>query len=116
MEGVYRRITFQKTALLGEIGRYHADDYLIWKHEGETDWERVRRTWRAAPDVVLQRFIFLGDQGVPLRKRRSFLLGFRGFLEIYYHVLEGQSDRKIADLIPLIERGWAVVIKGQTTK
>jgi len=108
MEGVHRRITFQKRALLGEIGRYYADDYLVWKHGGESDLERVHRTWCASPDVVLQRFVFLGDRGVSFRKKRSFFWGFRGFLELYYYIVDTQGDRKIGDLLPLIDRGWTL--------
>lgn len=31
--GVYRRVDFIKAGLLGEVGRYKADDYIIWKYE-----------------------------------------------------------------------------------
>lgn len=108
MAGVHRRITFCKNALLGEIGRYFADDYVVWTYEESADFARVCRAWGPVSDVVLQRFVFLGDCGAPWRKRRSYLFGIRGYLEVYYYVLGEKGDRQIADLVPLITRGWAV--------
>ena len=30
-EGLYRRVSMVKSGLLGEVARYYADDYIIWK-------------------------------------------------------------------------------------
>lgn len=106
MEGVFRRVTMTKGSLLGEIGRYHADDYVVWRHEGEADRQVVFRERRGAPEVVLQRFVFVERRIEGARLRRSFWLGFRGFLEIYPHAVHERGDKAIADLAGLIDRAW----------
>ena len=40
-EGLYRRVSMVKSGLLGEVARYYADDYIIWKYE-ESDADRLR--------------------------------------------------------------------------
>ncbi|HUW60613.1 MAG TPA: hypothetical protein VMZ06_06370 [Candidatus Bathyarchaeia archaeon] len=103
--GVYRRMTIRKSSILGEIASYYTDDYILWRHNGEADRDRVLRTWRPAPDLMVQRVVFLENTSiVPRRKTRSFLLGLRGFIEVYCYSAGGRPQRGIEDLATLIDQ------------
>lgn len=110
MEGVYRRLTVRKGSMLGEVARYYADDYIVWRHGGTADRELVLRTWGPAPDLMVQRFVFL-ETSRPvgrLRRTRSFLLGMRGYLEIYRYApvsgVHAGACRGMDDLAVLINQ------------
>ncbi len=51
MKGVCRRVTFVKSALIGEVCRYYADDYIIWSHHGKADRQRILKSCRPQPDL-----------------------------------------------------------------
>ena len=55
-EGLYRRVSMVKSGLLGEVARYYADDYIIWKYE-ESDADRLRKEAKSESDLLLQRFL-----------------------------------------------------------
>lgn len=104
MAGVARRITMTKTSLLGPVARYYAWDYIVWKHDGETDVEYLMKEWKPMPDVMTQRFLLIGSD-LKGRKARSFLLGFQGFLEVYGYLPGRGCHKKVADLIPAVDLG-----------
>ena len=107
--GVRRRVTFSKGALVGEIARYYADDYIVWTHAGEVDRQRVFTLWRPATDVMLHRFVFVVEDRPRPPRKRSFCLGLRGYLEIHQYRLNGERPRRLRDLAPLIDRSWRIV-------
>lgn len=105
--GVYRRMTVRKSSMLGEVARYLTDDYILWRHNGAADRDLVLRTWRPAPDLMVQRVVFLETMpAVPRRRTRSFLLGLRGYLEVYSYVPAGARSRGMADLAVLIDEAF----------
>ncbi len=106
MAGVSRRVTISKGALLGEVARYYADDYIVWTHQGASDCQAILDTWRPAPDVMLHRFVFVMDEVTRPVASRSFRFGFKGYLEVYQYVIGGTYPRKLKDLAPLIDQGW----------
>jgi hypothetical protein len=107
LAGVYRRMTLRKSSILGEVASYFADDYIFWRHDGEPGRDLVLRTFRPAPDLMVQRVVFLENApAVPRRKTRGFLLGFRGYLEIYSYVPGGGHRRGMADLSVLIDEAY----------
>jgi len=102
--GVYRRMRICKSSMLGEVASYFTDDYILWRHSGEPDRDLVLGTWRPAPDLMVQRVVFLDHEAaVPRRKTRSFLLGLRGYLEVYTYVTGRACGRGMADLSALID-------------
>jgi len=98
MAGVYRRVTFRKGALLGEVARYYADDYILWSHEGEHSAERILREWRGIPEVMSHRVLLLGNSTWAKTRQKSFLWGFRGWVEIYSLRLGDNPHKRFADL------------------
>ena len=82
-EGLYRRVSMVKSGLLGEVARYYADDYIIWKHEAN-DVERLRREAKSESDLLLQRFVFLRENEAYHMKKSSLMFGFRGFVELHF--------------------------------
>ncbi|MDR2175440.1 MAG: hypothetical protein LBO82_05840 [Synergistaceae bacterium] len=113
MRGVNRRITLMKSSVLGPIGKYYAWDYIVWLHRDAADIEYLLSGWQHLPEVVTQRFVFVGADR-PARKVKGFWLGFRGFLEIYAYAPGGpEKDArkyhpKIRDLVPAIDLAWSV--------
>jgi len=59
MKGVSRRVTFVKSALIGEVCRYYADDYIIWNHRGKADRDRILNVCRPKPELMTQRYLFV---------------------------------------------------------
>ncbi|MDO5563145.1 MAG: hypothetical protein Q4F74_05970 [Synergistaceae bacterium] len=96
-EGLYRRVSLIKGGLLGEIAKYYADDYIIWKYLPE-DVERLRKEAKSERDLMLQRYIFLQDEGEPYYKKSSLALGFRGFVEIHKYTLGAEPRKDIKDM------------------
>jgi len=109
MKGLSRKVTFVKSGLMGEVARYYAYDYIVWTHRGKIDADEILASWKPLQDVMLQRFLFLEDRALEKKKIKSFLLGFRGFLEIYHYSINGEYDKKIKDLAPLVDRAWELL-------
>lgn len=81
--GLYRRVSMVKSGLLGEVARYYADDYIVWKY-GEDDPERLRRAAKSENDLLVQRFVFLQYGGAYRMKKFSLMFGLRGFVELHF--------------------------------
>ncbi len=111
MAGVYRRMTVRKASMLGEVARYYADDYIVWQHNGKPDQDAVFRSWQALPEVMVQRVVFLTRESAARRRMRAFLLGFRGYLEIYEYDADGRAHRGMKDLAGLIDEALLVIGK-----
>lgn len=111
MQGVSRKVTFVKDALIGEVARFYAYDYIVLVHGGKVDADLIYDTWKPGSDVMMQRFIFVEEKAVGKKRTKSFLLGFKGFLEVYHYSLNGTYDKKIKDLAPLVDKAWELVTK-----
>ncbi len=114
MKGFYRKVTFVKDSIMGEIARYYAYDYIVLVHRGNIDADIIYRNWKPGPDVMLQRFIFVEERAVDKKKIKSFYMGFRGFLEIYHYSANTNYDKKIKDLAPLVDKAWELIQKQKT--
>lgn len=96
-EGLYRRATLVKSSFIGEIARYYADDYLVWKYTAG-DIDKIRQGAKPEKDLMVQRYIFLQTEGGGSLKKSSFALGFRGFIEIYKYTLCDEAPKGIIDI------------------
>ena len=105
-------MTFVKSALLGEVCRYYADDYILWSHGGREDRKRILKICRPQTDLMTQRYLFVdaqesNEKGVV----KSFLLGFRGFVEVHSFTPGGRFDKRVKDLAPLVEKALELLRK-----
>lgn len=100
-EGLYRRVSIVKSGLLGEVARYYADDYIIWKHEAN-DVERLRREAKSESDLLLQRFVFLRENEAYHMKKSSLMFGFRGFVELHFFTPGDDIPKAIQDTAFLV--------------
>ena len=100
-EGLYRRVSMVKSGLLGEVARYYADDYIIWKHEAN-DVERLRREAKYESDLLLQRFVFLRENEAYHMKKSSLMFGFRGFVELHFFTPGDDIPKAIQDTAFLV--------------
>lgn len=100
-EGLYRRVSMVKSGLLGEVARYYADDYIIWKHEAN-DVERLRREAKPESDLLLQRFVFLRENEAYHMKKSSLMFGFRGFVELHFFTPGDDIPKAIQDTAFLV--------------
>ena len=101
VEGLYRRVSMVKSGLLGEVARYYADDYIIWKHEAN-DVERLRREAKSESDLLLQRFVFLRENEAYHMKKSSLMFGFRGFVELHFFTPGDDIPKAIQDTAFLV--------------
>ena len=81
-EGLRRRVSLIKSGLLGEIARYYVDDYIVWKYLPE-DPDRIFNTASHETDLMSQRYLFLVSEEKYSTRKRSLMLGLRGFVEIH---------------------------------
>lgn len=86
-----------KSGFLGEVARYYADDYILWKYLPR-DPERIFKAAKSETDLLVQRYIFLQKDGTSSAKKKSFLFGFRGFVEIHMYTLGDRPDKEIKDI------------------
>lgn len=103
--GLYRRVSFIKAGIMGEVGRYYADDYIVWRYE-ESDVERLFRAVEPQHEVMLQRFLFVQHQGETTSKRRMMRMGFSGFVEVYRYTPGASDEKAIKDLSYLVDQAW----------
>jgi len=89
-----------KSSFIGEIARYYADDYIIWKYL-PGDVERIRRRAKPKSDLMVQRYVFLQNEGNGSFKKASFMFGLRGIIEIYRYTLGEEPPAGIADIAHL---------------
>ena len=90
--GLYRRLSMIKGGLLGEVARYYADDYLVWRY-GPEDQERLLACTMPQRDVMTHRFVLLQKEGPAVRKRRSIWLSS---LINLVGSLRGRDERPLA--------------------
>lgn len=100
-EGLYRRVSMVKSGLLGEVARYYADDYIIWKYE-ESDADRLRKEAKSESDLLLQRFLFLRGSGGYRMKKSSLMFGFRGFVELHFFTPGDDIPKAVQDTAFLV--------------
>lgn len=100
-EGLYRRVSMVKSGLLGEVARYYADDYIIWKYE-ESDADRLRKEAKSESDLLLQRFLFLRGGGGYRMKKSSLMFGFRGFVELHFFTPGDDIPKAVQDTAFLV--------------
>lgn len=96
-EGLYRRLTMVKSSLIGEIAKYYADDYIVWKYL-PSDIDRIMQSAKPNRDLMIQRYVFLQIEGSGSFKKSSFMFGFRGFIEIYRYKLGDDEPKGIKDV------------------
>lgn len=96
-EGLYRRVTMIKSGLIGEVARYYADDYIIWKYE-EGDPERLLEEVKPESDLFLRRLLFLQQSGQYIMKKRANWLGFRGYIEEHFFTPGDDVPKGIQDV------------------
>ena len=100
-EGLYRRVSMVKSGLLGEVARYYADEYIIWKYE-ESDADRLRKEAKSESDLLLQRFLFLRGGGGYRMKKSSLMFGFRGFVELHFFTPGDDIPKAVQDTAFLV--------------
>jgi hypothetical protein len=104
LQGVCKKITFVKGGFIGTVAEYYVLDYIIWKHCGVSDIEKMYVTCKPKIDVMTQRFLFVGNVlGAPLVKMKSFWLGLGGYAEIYSYSPGGEFHHKVKDIIPFVD-------------
>ncbi|MDR1359393.1 MAG: hypothetical protein LBJ82_00280 [Deltaproteobacteria bacterium] len=109
--GVSRRQHFVKSGILGRIAEFKAMDYIVLDGGTEEDREDLWRNCRPLPDIMTQRFLFVLENPWPGRRIRSFVWGFKGYLEFYAYKPGGENIDKIQDLTGLIELGFGLLRK-----
>jgi len=107
-EGLKRRVSLIKSGLIGEIARYYVDDYIVWKYLPE-DPKRIFTTAGSEPDLMSQRFLFVKTEGRYFTRKKSFLMGLRGFIEIHIYRLGDDPPKIIEDLAYLVNKAGEVV-------
>ncbi|HOO64971.1 MAG TPA: hypothetical protein PK364_13795 [Synergistaceae bacterium] len=102
LEGVWRRVDFKKSSLLGQVALYYSYDFIVWKHQGllSKDFLLQHRKWE--PDLMTQRFLLLGHERDPRPWIRSFFWGIRGFVEVFQYSPGEKGHRKFRDLTDLV--------------
>ncbi len=106
-EGVRRRVTLVKSGMLGEIARYYADDYIVWKYI-PGDMERIFKTASHETDLMSQRYLFLISSGKYFTRKKSFMLGLKGFIEIHMYRPGDEAPKAIEDLAYLADKAKGV--------
>jgi len=103
--GVSRRQRFVKSGLLGKVAEFYAWDGIVWV--SATDEERAGLWYsrKAMPDIITQRFLFLLENPWAERRIRSFLLGFRGYVEFYAYYPGSNFHPRVKDLTGLVDLG-----------
>jgi hypothetical protein len=102
MEGWHRHTDFIKDCLAGEIGRYSADDFIIFKHSGRASENWLKENWQSKEDVMKHRFLLLDSEFSDV-VIKSYWWGIKGWLEIL-HYKGGEKVKRFEDLIFLVEQ------------
>ena len=106
-EGLKRRVSLIKSGFIGEIARYYVDDYIVWKYLPE-DPKRIFSTAASEPDLMSQRFLFVKKEGRYFTRKKSFLMGLRGFIEVHIYRLGDDPPKVIEDLVYLVNKAEEV--------
>lgn len=96
--GLYRRVSMVKSGLMGEVARYYADDYLVWRYDAEEEAERLRKGAKSESDLLVQRFVFLREAGRYYMKKSSIMFGLRGFVELHFLPVSGEVPKTVEDV------------------
>lgn len=96
-EGLYRRVTLIKGGLIGEVARYYADDYIVFKYSFE-DVDLFLKNALSESDLMVQRYVFLQREGEYFRKKRALMCGFKGFAEVHRYTLNSPAHKDIEDI------------------
>jgi hypothetical protein len=108
LQGVRRLVTFVKPALMGDVAKYYAVDTVVWKGFADSEKESLWRSTTPKEDVMTQRFLFLERCEKPVCRIKSFLLGFRGYLEFHTYWPGQKFDRRLKDLAPLVDKALTI--------
>ena len=111
LQGVRRLVTFVKPALIGDVAKYYAVDTVVWRGFSDSERESLWRSTTPKEDVMTQRFLFVENNEKPLCRIKSFLLGFRGYLEFHSHWPGQTFDRRLKDLAPLVDKALDIYNK-----
>lgn len=101
--GLYRRVSMVKSGLLGEVARFYADDYIVWRYNDAEDAERLRKNAKSESDLLLQRFVFLSEKGAYYMKKSSVMFGLRGFVELHFLPVGGEMPKAVEDIAYLVQ-------------
>lgn len=102
--GVHRRVTFRKGALLGEVARYYADDYIIWDSQTAGGAEEILDIWRPADEVMTHRILLMSGRAAAKPQKKYFLFGFRGWAEVLTYSLDAPETDQFRDLIFIVNK------------
>jgi len=115
LRGFYRKVTFKKDSLMGEIARYYAYDYVIFSHQGLASAQKILEQWKPIPDVMTQRVLLVTENPALTHTKmfhKSFLFGFRGWIDLFfYHPEDKKVHRKFSDLATLVRNALVVSSK-----
>ena len=107
-EGLYRKVTFIKAGILGEVGRYYVNDFIVWRYE-DGDVKRLFRGTKHQSEVMTHRYLFVSSGGQNFERKRSIWLGFGGFVEAYGYALGSGSPAKgVVDLAYLVDQAVGI--------
>ncbi len=114
LQGVFRRVTFRKSSLMGEVARYFSDDYIIWAPDSTVTGRQIIEGWKPAEDVMSHRILLVASESGDEPLHRSFGFGFRGWVEVLaYSPGDPLPIRKFADLSTLVNNAGIVYGKLQ---
>lgn len=114
LQGVFRRVTFRKSSLMGEIARYFSDDYIIWTSGSAITGQQMIEKWKPAEDVMSHRILLVGSESGDRPLHRSFSFGFRGWVEVLpYRPGDPVPIKKFADMATLVNNAGIVYAKLQ---
>lgn len=106
MTGVYRRVTFKKGAMLGEVARYYADDYIVWEHMGEQSAATIFREWKGQEEVMTHRILLVGEETWEKHRQKTFFWGYRGWVEVYGFRIGDEPHKRFRDLAHWVTKGF----------
>jgi len=115
--GVARLQRFTKDGFLGPIAQYQAWDCIVWQPGTEKDRNTLWDTLSPLEDVMTQRFLFILEDPWPNRRIKSFVLGFKGYLEFHAYwpaFVGGASAKEIRDLADLVDMGLRLALTGRS--
>lgn len=114
LQGVFRRVTFRKSSLMGEVARYFSDDYIIWVSGSSVTGQQIIEKWKPAEDVMSHRVLLVGSSSGAEPLHRSFSFGFRGWVEaLVYRPGDPLPIKKFADMATLVNNAGIVYDKLQ---
>ncbi|HPA59073.1 MAG TPA: hypothetical protein PLS21_02045 [Synergistales bacterium] len=112
LKGVFRRVTFRKDSLMGEVARYYSDDYILSAAGGNIMGRELLEVWKPGKDIMSHRVLLVGNTTWQSPLHKDFLLGFSGWVEVMcYRPGDPHSVRKFSDLTTLVNNAGVVLAK-----